>query len=146
MPARRGGGWDQASPLLGPPQLRLGVLGRVPSCWVPRQSLRMDLATAQGQSLQLPGCFSSCKHERRQLGKRKQPHFTSLLGVKHRTRRTFVCQNLSAKQPGIAHLLLSSPAQGGIPPATTRHNISKPYGQKEMLPRGGKASSGRDWL
>lgn len=25
----KGGGWDQASPLLGPPRLRLGVLGRV---------------------------------------------------------------------------------------------------------------------
>lgn len=55
-------------------------------------------------------------------------------------------RNSQHGEPGVAHPLPSSPAQGGNPPAATQHDISKPYGQRETIPHGAMSDGGRDQL
>lgn len=140
------GGWDQVSPVLGPPRLRLGVPGRVTillGSWAKAQSRTWLWCKGRAS-----GSLGAFPHTKLKGGNfvGKSGHTCSSWGQSPGPGSALFVRNSQHSEPSVAHPLPSSPAQGGNPPAATQHDNSKPYGQRETIPRGAMSDGGRDQL
>lgn len=140
------GGLEQASPHLGLPRLRLrGARQSHHPAGVLAKARGRTWLRCKGRASGSLGAFPLTKVKAGNFVG-KSGHTCSSQGQSPGPGSALFVRNSQHGEPSVAHPLPSSPAQGGNPPAATQHDISKPYGQRETIPRGVMSDGGRDQL